>query len=446
MLYHMKILDKMQRRAAIWILEAFKTLLTEGIEAIARIIPIKFYLQKLTRRSQIQPFALSTNHIIRNLIDDLPNLFMKPSPHSVRSLMNWQKNITKGHLIDLSNKAYGIFPSFSPLNLEFTPGFHITDNFSDWFSFNLVNKKEKDKIYAQELDEMVLWISSSPSIALIITDASIKNDIATSISYIHLANHPLIKMVYHAVFITSMETELFTIRCGINQACIKEEVSKIIIVTDSIHAVKKIFNSKLHPYQSHTMAILSELHRFFKTNQENSIEFWECPSCLKWRFHNDINKDFKSFNLTPSFPCKISWDYCKKTDSDDIINQWKMMFQASNGKEKHFLDLVDNNLNIIEPAYTKGGPWLQVFSHSNLLCARTMRAITNHAPIGEYQLRFFPNEDFKCLCNNCPIESRRHILYKCRRFNRYWNPRRDSLNHFTMFSITNPNAFAFTDN
>ena len=88
MLYHMKILDKMQRRAAIWILEAFKTLLTEGIEAIARIIPIKFYLQKLTRRSQIQPFALSTNHIIRNLIDDLPNLFMKPSPHSVRSLMN----------------------------------------------------------------------------------------------------------------------------------------------------------------------------------------------------------------------------------------------------------------------------------------------------------------------------------------------------------------------
>ena len=223
-------------------------------------------------------------------------------------------------------------------------------------------------------------------------------------------------------------------------------MSKIIIITDSIHAAKKIFNSKSHLYQSHTMAILSKLHHFFKTNQENSIEFWECPSCLKWRFHNDINKDFKSFNLTPSFPCKISWDYCKKTDSDDIINQWKMMFQASNGKEKHFLDLVDNNLNIIEPAYTKGGPWLQVFSHSNSLCARTMRAITNHAPIGEYQLRFFPNKDFKCPYNDYPIESRRHILHECRRFNRYWNPRRDSLNHFTMFLITNPNAFTFTDN
>jgi len=43
----------MQRRAAIWILGAFKTLPTKGVEAIAGIIPIKFRLQKLARRSQI---------------------------------------------------------------------------------------------------------------------------------------------------------------------------------------------------------------------------------------------------------------------------------------------------------------------------------------------------------------------------------------------------------
>ena len=30
--------------------------------------------------------------------------------------------------------------------------------------------------------------------------------------------------------------------------------------------------------------------------------------------------------------------------------------------------------------------------------------------------------------------------------NRYWNPRRDSLSHFTMFLIANPYAFTFTDN
>jgi len=222
-------------------------------------------------------------------------------------------------------------------------------------------------------------------------------------------------------------------------------VSKIVVVTNSIHVVKKIFDSKSHPYQIHTTAILSKLRQFFNINQENSIEFWECPSCLKWRFHQDVDKDSKSFNPIPSFPCKISWNYYKKIDSDDIINQWKMTFQALDRKGRQFLDLVDDNLNIIEPVYTKGGPWLQVFGHSNLLCACAIRAITNYAPIGEYRLRFFPNKDFKCPCGNYPIESRRYILHEYTRFNRYWNPRRDLLSHFIMFLIANPNAFAFID-
>jgi len=106
---------------------------------------------------------------------------------------------------------------------------------------------------------MVLCNSSLLHTALIITDASIKNNIATSISHVHIANHLLTKTVHHAAFITSIETELFAIRCGINKACFKENVTKIIVVTDSIHTAKKIFDSKSHPFQSHTAVILSEL-------------------------------------------------------------------------------------------------------------------------------------------------------------------------------------------
>jgi len=63
-----------------------------------------------------------------------------------------------------------------------------------------------------------------------------------------------------------------------------------------------------------------------------------------------------------------------------------MTFQALEGKGNHFLDLLDDDLNAIEPSYAKGGPWLQSFSHSNSLYARATRAITNHALIGEYRL------------------------------------------------------------
>ena len=102
--------------------------------------------------------------------------------------------------------------------------------------------------------------------AIIVIDASIKNDIAISISHIHLASHPMIKTVHYMAFVTSTEAELFAIKCSINQAYNKENMSKIIVTTNSIYAAKKIFNTTSHPYQSHTMAILYKLHCFFASN------------------------------------------------------------------------------------------------------------------------------------------------------------------------------------
>ena len=194
-----------------------------------------------------------------------------------------------------------------------------------------------------------------------------------------------------------------------------------------------------------SVAILLDLHDFFNRHNNNSIEFWECSSHLKWCLHDNIDKETKAFNLIPILPYKNSWNFSMKSKSDDIIKAWKMTFQASDHKGNHFLELVDNDNNIIEPTYTKGGPWLKVFGHSNSLCAWATRAITNHAPIGEYRLRFFPNEEFKCPCSLYPIESRRYILHQCVRFNSYWNPRKDSLSHFIMFLEFNPNAFSFCD-
>ena len=181
----------MQRRAAIWILGVFKTSSLEGMEALAGIIPIKFHLHKIAKRSQIRLFKLPDNHILKNLLNDSPPQSKSPNSHNIGSLTTHQKALTKGHLIDMSIKSHGIFPSFSPLNPKFFPGCHTIDNFSNCFSFNLVNKeKEKNhkKTHTQELDEMVLHNSSSPLSTIVITDTSIKNDIAMSISHVHLAN------------------------------------------------------------------------------------------------------------------------------------------------------------------------------------------------------------------------------------------------------------------
>jgi len=120
---------------------------------------------------------------------------------------------------------------------------------------------------------MIIETSNSPSTTIIVTDASIKNDIATSISHMHTFNYPITKTVYHTVHVTSTEAELFTIRCGINQASNQDGISKIIIITNSIHTAKKIFDLSLHPFQVHSVAILAELGKFFLQHCNNSIEF-----------------------------------------------------------------------------------------------------------------------------------------------------------------------------
>jgi len=171
------------------------------------------------------------------------------------------------------------------------------------------------------------------------------------------------------------------------------------------HAARKIFDPSSHLCQIYIVAILKELRLFFSKNSANSIEFWKCPSCLNWHLHKAVNHELKASNPTPIFPCKTSWDYSKKTKCDNILQNWKMIFQVLDGKGQYFLNLLDDKINDIEPSYIKRGPWLQLFGHSNGLYVCTSRAITNHTPIGEYRLRFFPRKEFKCSCSLYPIES-----------------------------------------
>ena len=177
----------------------------------------------------------------------------------------------------------------------------------------------------------------NPSHALVIMDASIKNNIATSISHIHIRDEPITKTLHYAVNITSTEAELFIIRCSVNQATNSAGISKIIVVMDSIHVARKIFNMSSHLFQIHMAAILRELHLFFSHSQDNLIEFWECLSRCNWFLHKVVNKETKSFNPIYLFSCKLSWDYSKKNECNDLTNRWKMIFQALDTKGKTIL-------------------------------------------------------------------------------------------------------------
>ena len=116
---------------------------------------------------------------------------------------------------------------------------------------------------------------------IIILDISIKNHIAFSILHVYFLNQPIIKICHQAINMSTIKAELFAIRYDINQAISILHIRHIIVMTNSLYTIKKIFNSLLHSYQIHSAAIICELREFFNKYTNNYIKFQNCPNKKK---------------------------------------------------------------------------------------------------------------------------------------------------------------------
>ena len=156
--YHLNILQKMQQRAALWILGMFQTSPILGIEAISRIISIHLHLEKLYRRFLLQESSLPSNHIISSILSSSGS--QKQSCHniSINYLIPKQRLHLKSLLIDVDNKCNKFSSLFSFFNEKFKLGNHLIDLFSDHFSFHSHSLNIKKNI--EKLDDKTFSISS----------------------------------------------------------------------------------------------------------------------------------------------------------------------------------------------------------------------------------------------------------------------------------------------
>jgi len=224
----------------------------------------------------------------------------------------------KSPLIDVDNKCNKFFPSFSFFNEEFKLGNHLIDLFSNRFSFHSHSSNAKKHI--KKLDDIALRALSNFSSTIIVSDASIKNYIATLISHIYFFNKPIVKTIHRVINVTMTKAKLFAIQCDINQAIVNSNINHIVVITDSLYATRRIFNSSVYSYQIHSAVISQKFREFFSKDACNCIEFWDCPSKQKWVLHYLVDKDSKNMVSTPLFPCKSSWDFCRKSKCDLILS------------------------------------------------------------------------------------------------------------------------------
>ena len=124
----------------------------------------------------------------------------------------------KSPIIDMDNRFNEVFPSFSSFNYKFLPRNRLIDIFPNFFSFHTLNRKSNNNVksYLLKLNHLTLQALSDSWSVVIITDASIKNQVATLISHIYSHDRLAIKTVYYAINVMTTKGRLFVIRYRIN--------------------------------------------------------------------------------------------------------------------------------------------------------------------------------------------------------------------------------------
>jgi len=170
---------------------------------------------------------------------------------SLETLIVKQHLEVKSSIVNANNRLNEVFNSFDPFNNKLSSRNRLIDLYSSYFSFHHSDRKSSNtrKTHLCYLDEIVFNVSSNPKMAVVISDASIKNQVTTSITHMYTHDSPIVKTIHYTVNVTSTEAELFAIRCRLNQAIWLTNIEYIIVITDAIYAAKRIFDSSIHPYQ-----------------------------------------------------------------------------------------------------------------------------------------------------------------------------------------------------
>ena len=123
--------------------------------------------------------------MIKTLLDEHHSKKAKPYHIVLIHLTSKQCLKIKSSIIDTKNHLNEVFPSSDSFNTELFLGFCLVNNFSDCFSFHSFNQKDPNIIITHwnKLNSIYKDSPTNQDTVLIISDTSVKNNVAISISH-----------------------------------------------------------------------------------------------------------------------------------------------------------------------------------------------------------------------------------------------------------------------
>ena len=165
------------------------------------LISIHLHLQKISGRQHLRAASLASNHALHSLLENQHSKNTKSHRLSLDNLTFKQCLKIKSAVVNSNNRLNGIFPSFDTSHKELSSGFHLVDNFPNHFSFHTVNRQDKEikSAHIRQLDKIFEDSCLDSKTVLVISDASIKNDVVTSILHVYFGGNTISKTIHHTI-------------------------------------------------------------------------------------------------------------------------------------------------------------------------------------------------------------------------------------------------------
>jgi hypothetical protein len=440
-------LTSMQRKAALWIVGAFRTSPTGGVEALAGLIPIRLHLEKLSKRAVLRTATLSGTHPLRSLLDDEFRVAAQPHFGASRFLPEGRRRGVRDTITETGAFLSGLTEEFEPCAAEASPGSRLLDRFPDrvkWLPF-AGGSDAVLELHRTALDDLYWEADSQDFTVQCGTDCSVPTSTkhqAAAAYCLRRAGHSAHRARWVAGRVLPADAELFAIRGGILRAVSEPGCTRVVVFTDCMAAAKAAVDPSVHSGQAHSLAVCKALAAWFELSPSHSVTFAQAPSKLEWRLQNEAHSFARGMPSIPSGSRPATTlDSMRKRVTQTALDKWTSLFRSSpEYRGSQFLELQDTKGSTLAPVYANGGTWLPSVNEDNPLCARLCRAILGHAPIGEYYRRFNIAEDHFCTCG-AAVQTRHHIFEVCPDFTTGRTPK--LLRELIGFLKSNPTAFAF---
>ena len=434
-----------------WITGTFRTTPTGARGVIAGIPPLRIILDLRLRGLQARLTTLDDRHIARTTWS---LRWINPKIRQTQPRTRPRHLPSDNPLERLATDA--VREQFLPFHASSLPGGRVIDIFHNRLLVDTYSPKKGSSLFKAWLSDLAKSIALLHSLdqPIIYTDGAYWNKTARG-AYSFTVFH---RGSWHDFFNwcpagSSFDAEIAAIEEAIQWVCVNRLPNPIFFI-DNKAALGSFLDTRVRSSQMASIRISEILKDRLTSDANIHFSFRYCPS------HSGIEGNDRADRLTkrgaalaPITPPRILLSNFVNDYTKRMTVHWRVLFASRSFKGQQWLPL-RHKKKIFKPAIRNKATtrfFYNLAGNDIELLSRMARAITNHAPTGEYRRRFYPDRE-NC-CPSCPqhTQTRTHILFHCPKYlplhSSLTNWSHDKKNDIAWKSFfhCNPSGFTFGD-